>query len=378
MTLITILPALPALAGTVLYAGFIVVLTIGLLLLRRPAGGFCPSISVVVPMHNEEQGVRATLAALQAQDYAGTWEVVCVDDRSSDATAEIVTSVTDSDSRFRMVSISPDEEDVPSPKKRALARGMATARCEILATTDADCLPPPHWLTTLGGCFRPGVDIVQGPKHILGDGRFSHRYQRLEVLAFVAAEAAGFALGKPFLASAPSLAYRRTVYEAAGGFRGMEGLVSGDDDMLVHRMAKAGGRPSYAFEPSASVGTHPADTWAQVLNQRARWASNGSRYESVGYVAFLIAIFLWWSWLLVGWIPVLAGTTPGWLWWGPWALKVPFDLLFMAVAAWRFQCIAMLFPDYLWALPLQVVVAVRSAIAGHLGWFRWTREADGG
>lgn len=377
MTPLTLLPALPAFAGTCLYAGFLVFLSIGLLRLRRPRGTTLPSISVVVPMHDEEHGVRATLEALKAQDYAGVWEVVCVDDRSRDATAAIVQETVDLDSRFRLVRISPDEPPVPSPKKRALARGMEQTRHEILATTDADCLPPAHWLSTLARSFEPNVDIVQGPKHILGDGRSSHRYQRLEVLAFVAAEAAGFAWGKPFLASAPSLAYRRSIYEASGGFQGLEGLISGDDDMLVHRMAKAGGRPTYAFEPSASVGTHPADTWQQVLNQRARWASNGSRYESVGYVAFLIAIFLWWSWLLLGWIPVLVGGTPAWLWWAPWALKIPLDLLFLGLAAWRFERMGTLV-DYAWALPVQVAVAVRSAIAGHLGWFKWTREADGG
>lgn len=374
--ILVILLGLAILGGTAVYAAFLGVLSWGLLRLKRPPRNQKPSISVVVPMHDEELGVAATLTALQAQDYAGPWEVVCVDDRSSDRTAEIVRSVTENDPRFRLVQIPVAEEDVPSPKKRALARGMAAARHEILATTDADCLPPPHWLSTLGGCFEPGVDIVQGPKHILGDSRLAHRYQRLEVLAFVAAEAAGFALGRPFLASAPSLAYRRSIYEAAGGFRGLEGLISGDDDMLVHRMAKAGGRTTYAYDPSASVGTHPADTWAQVLNQRARWASNGSRYENLGYVAFLMAIFLWWVWLLLGWVPVLLGL-PTWLWWAPWAIKLPFDLLFMGLAAWRFErtdCIL----DYAWALPLQVAIAVRSAVAGHLGWFRWTREADGG
>jgi len=376
VTSATLFLAFPILAGTILYVAFLKILCLGLLRLKRPGRDQKPSITVVVPMHDEEQGVAATLAALQAQDYEGEWEVVCVDDRSRDRTAEIVRSVVERDPRFRFVQISPEEEDVPSPKKRALARGMATARHEILATTDADCIPPRHWLSTLGGCFEPGVDIVQGPKHILGDGRACHRYQRLEVLAFVAAEAAGFSLGRPFLASAPSLAYRRTIYEAAGGFRGLEGLISGDDDMLVHRMAKVGGRPAYAFEPSASVGTHPADTWTQVLNQRARWASNGSRYESIGYVAFLIGIFLWWMWLVLGWIGLFFGL-PAWLWWIPWALKIPFDILFLGIAAYRFERLESLL-DYIWALPLQVAISVRSAIAGHLGWFRWTREADGG
>lgn len=377
MTFLTWSTALLATCGTVVYLAFLAFLVVGLLRLRAPRGKSLPSISVVVPMHDEEAGVGPTLEALARQDYAGDWEVVCVDDRSADATAAIVEAFARRDPRFHLVQVSRDEPAVAGPKKRALARGMDAARHEVLATTDADCLPPPHWLSTLAASFEPGVDVVQGPKHILGDGRPCHRYQRLEVLSFVAAEAAGFALDRPFLASAPSLAYRRTAYEAAGGFHGMEHLASGDDDMLVHRMKSAGARCAYAFDPSASVATHPAGTWHEVLNQRARWASNGVRYENLAYVAFLATLFLWWCWLLVGWIPALAGLVPASLWWIPWAAKIPADLAYLTLAAARFRRLEGLF-DYAWGSPLQALIAVRSAVAGHLGWFRWTREADGG
>lgn len=364
-------------AGTAVYAGFLLVLCVGLFRLKPPPTGGKPSVSVVVPMHNEEANVAGTLEAISLQDYAGDWELVCVDDRSTDRTAEIVRSWCERDARFRLIQVDPSEPAVPSPKKRALARGMDAAKGEILATTDADCLPPRHWITTLAGCFVDGVDLVQGPKHNLGDGCSAHRYQRLEMLAFVGAEAAGFALGKPFLASAPSLAYRSELYRRAGGFHGLEGLVSGDDDMLVHRMANAGGRSVYAMDPTASVGTHPANSWREVLNQRARWASNGSRYENPAYVALLVAMFLWWCWLVVGWIPWAAGIVPGCAWWGVWAAKIPFDLAFLAMAAWRFKRWRTL-ADYVWCLPIQVPVFVYAAVVGHLGWFRWTREADGG
>jgi cellulose synthase/poly-beta-1,6-N-acetylglucosamine synthase-like glycosyltransferase len=377
LSVLSELLVLSILGGTAVYLGFLVVLSFGLLRLRRPPLAGKPSVSVVVPMHNEAENVAGTLQALSVQDYPGEWEVVCVDDRSSDRTAEILREFIQRDPRFRMVQIDPAEPAVPSPKKRALALGMDAAQFEVLATTDADCLPPPHWISTLAGCFVDGVDLVQGPKHILGTWTASHRYQRLEMLAFVAAEAAGFALGKPFLASAPSLAYRAETYRSSGGFHGLEGLVSGDDDMLVHRMIKVGACPLYAMDPTASVGTHPANSWREVLNQRARWASNGSRYENPFYVALLLAIFLWWCWLLVGWIPWASGVVPGWSWWGVWAVKVPFDLVFMGLAAWRFERWNAL-TDYVWCLPLQVAIFVRSAVAGHLGWFRWTREADGG
>lgn len=365
------------LGGTLVYLGFLAVLSIGLLRLRTPPAAGTPSVSVVVPMHDEAGSVAGTLQALADQDYQGDWEVICVDDRSTDQTAALVRAMVETNPRFRLVQVDVSEPDIPSPKKRALARGMDASQSEVLATTDADCLPPRHWISTLAGCFVDGVDVVQGPKHNLGDDRSSHRYQRLEMLALVAAEAAGFALKRPFLASAPSLAYRAEVYRKSGGFHGLEGLISGDDDMLVHRMIRAGAQPLFAMDPTASVGTHPANSWQEVLNQRARWASNGSRYESIPYVALLFSVFLWWCWLVIGWIPWMAGITPGWLWWSVWAVKIPFDLVFLALAAWRFRRWKTL-TDYVWCFPLQVLIFARSAIAGHLGWFRWTREADGG
>jgi cellulose synthase/poly-beta-1,6-N-acetylglucosamine synthase-like glycosyltransferase len=370
---------LAVMAGTVVYGGFLLALCLGLMRPRRPSRtpDPLPRVSVVIPMHDEEALVAATLIALDAQDYPGSWELVCVDDRSTDRTPEILQGFISRMPRMRVVRIDPSEPPVPSPKKRALSRGLESATGEILVTTDADCIPPPHWISTLVSFFQPGVDVVQGPKHCLGDGRSCHRYQRLETMAFVSAEAAGFSLGKPFLASAPSLAYRKSAYEKAGGFRGLEGLISGDDDMLVHRMVRAGAGVSYAMDASVSVATRPADTWNQVLNQRARWASNGSRYESIPYVALLVFVFLWWCWLLAGWIPWVFELVPGWSWWGVWAFKLPLDLAFLGLAAWRFRKWGALL-DYPWCLPVQVLVAVRSAIAGHLGWFRWTREADGG
>lgn len=375
MNILTCLILSFAAASTVVYVVFLTVLVVGLLRLRKPSPtaaspGF---VSVVVPMHDEEAVVDRTLDALEAQDYTGPWEVVCVDDRSTDRTGEILSRRAARDSRFRIVRIDPAEPSVPSPKKRALARGMDLAQGEILMTTDADCLPPPHWISTLAGCFRDGVDIVQGPKHCLGDDRACHRYQRLEMTALGAAEAAGFGLGTPFLASAPSLAYRSGIYRGSGGFNGLESLASGDDDMLVHRMVRFGGIPLYAMDASASVATYPADTWSQVLNQRARWASNGTRYESIPYVVLLACVFSWWCWLLLGWIPWLCGIAPGWSWWGTWALKIPFDLAFLGVSAWKLHRWKIL-PDYIWSFPLQVLIAVVSAIAGHMGWYRWTRD----
>ena len=75
-----------------LYVSLFLFLSIGLL--RAKKNGGQPeklwSVSVIVPLRNEEEHARRTLEALDAQDYSGEWEVICVNDRSTDRTAQIL------------------------------------------------------------------------------------------------------------------------------------------------------------------------------------------------------------------------------------------------------------------------------------------------
>ena len=363
-------------ASCIVHSLFFLVLAAGLFLLRQRTTTRTPSFSIVVPAHNEEPVLRETLEALARQDYRGTFEVIVVDDRSDDATAQIVRDVSSMDARFHLVQVESSEPDIAAPKKRALARGFDMAKHEILASTDADCRPPVGWISALASRFAPGVGIVQGPKDLSDIHSLCHHYQRCETLALVGAEAAGFGLGQPFLASAPSLAYRRELYEKAGGFTGMEHLASGDDDMLVHRMRKLPGvEVAYCLDNAASVSTPAADTWAEVLNQRARWASNGTEYENKAYVAVLALIFANWVFLLTGWIPASFGWLPWSAWLGIWIAKIVIDLIYYSLAAWRLGRMECL-PWYPLLVVPQLFIGIYAALAGHFGWYRWKARSE--
>ena len=128
-------------------------------------------ISVIVAAHDEAERLPALLNALAAQTHRSAdgdalFEIVVVDDRSTDGTADAVTSRADGfPAPLRLVRIAPDDapetvyyppglwsgeaEVAMAPKKRALTRGIAAAHHERLAFTDADTAPPPTWLATL-------------------------------------------------------------------------------------------------------------------------------------------------------------------------------------------------------------------------------------
>src|SRR5690606_11714103 len=93
---------------------------------ERSAGDDLPSFSVILPAHNEGSRLPATLAALELVRYAGGHEFVIVDDRSTDATAAIIDSFVERDSRFRRLSVEALDRRY-APKVNAVMRGLAVA-----------------------------------------------------------------------------------------------------------------------------------------------------------------------------------------------------------------------------------------------------------
>ena len=359
---------------TLVYSGFLLYCIFGALRLYRKGTQLSaefPSLSVVVPVRNEAGMLVKTLEALSRQNYSGEWEVICVDDRSTDGSGELLEDFCRQHAHFRCVHVPVNSVAVPSPKKRALMVGFKEAKGEILMTTDADCVPPPHWLQSMASNFTPSVGIVQGPKKITGPDNLLTRYQKLEVFGFVSIEASTFSMGKPLLASAPSLAYRKDLFEAAKGFEGMEHLESGDDDMLVHRMVNLpGGKVRYNLDMDSFVATPAVSSWRTLLTQRARWSSNGTRYQDKKYVTLLAGLFAFYLWLFIAPLPVLWGWMP--LSYGliPFAVKCLLDFTFLTQTGVKFKQEHLL-RDFWWVQILNIPIVVASVILGQLGLYRW-------
>src|SRR5689334_12940657 len=112
-----------------------------------------PSISVCVPARNEERNIRACVESLFVQDYPN-FEVIVLDDRSTDQTAEILDNLAKV-SNLRKVSGS----DLPADwagKPHALYQASAAARGEWLCFVDADTFLSP---TALSSCYTKAAEM---------------------------------------------------------------------------------------------------------------------------------------------------------------------------------------------------------------------------
>lgn len=191
------------------------------------------AVSVVMAARDAQDTIGRALEALRAQDLSEGWEVVVVDDGSTDSTAQIASQVADADPRFRLVSQS------SAGPAEARNRGVAEARGELLAFTDADCFPVPGWLAA-GMAAARDVDLVQGavgpdPGHPAGP---------FDRSVWVSAEVGLYETANLFV--------RRSAFERAGGFedwlRPRHGKALAEDVWLGWRVRRGGGGTVFSQE----------------------------------------------------------------------------------------------------------------------------------
>jgi chlorobactene glucosyltransferase len=212
-------------------------------LLERQPGGM-PSLSIVVPARDEERSIERCVRSLLAQRWLDL-EVIVVDDRSTDATPQILERLAREDSRLRVVR----GEELPEGwigKPWALAQGARLARGEWLLFTDADSFHDPAgaasalWLAT-----RAGADALS----IATRQELESFWERailpsiLGMILFVSGPLGAVndpAKPKKALANGQYILVARKAYEALGGHAALRGEIV--EDVAFARRLKADGR----------------------------------------------------------------------------------------------------------------------------------------
>ncbi|RMG72865.1 MAG: glycosyltransferase [Bacteroidetes bacterium] len=254
-----------------------------------------PLVTVVVPARNEAEHVAQCLTAILAQDYPrDLLEVILVNDHSTDATREIALVRALKDHRLRVLDL--PEEVSQAHKKAALTLGIEAAQGEIILQTDADCVMGPHWVSRMVDHFGADTALVSGPVRLRAQPHWLEEIQALESMGLVAIGAGSLAAGAPNMANGANMAYRREAFLAVDGFAGTESVASGDDELLLQKIARLKGRKlRFAKCRDAIVETRALSDWGRLKAQRLRWVSKARAYlnrrvnvvQVIAYLAFL-------------------------------------------------------------------------------------------
>jgi len=121
-----------------------------------------PPISVIVYAHNQAEVLQHNLPVLLDSHYPD-FEVIVVDDGSTDDTESVLTQMDQRSEHFFHTTISERVQTV-SRRKLAMLLGVKAAHNDIVLMTQAQCVPTSYdWLTSMGRLFTPEVDAVIGP-----------------------------------------------------------------------------------------------------------------------------------------------------------------------------------------------------------------------
>ncbi|KXK27162.1 MAG: family 2 glycosyl transferase [Bacteroidetes bacterium OLB12] len=192
-----------------------------------------PPVTVVVAMRNEAHNLRMLIPSLAQQTYAGKWELILVDDHSEDTSVQVAQALQHEYPQFTFTLI----KSAGNGKKQALAMGINAADGEIIVTTDADCELPPDWLADLVRSFKPTTQLVAGTVCLKNDATLFGNLQAVEFASVMAMGLGMLGWHKPVMCNGASLAFRKSAFDAVGGYTGNEHIASGDDEFLMRKIS---------------------------------------------------------------------------------------------------------------------------------------------
>jgi cellulose synthase/poly-beta-1,6-N-acetylglucosamine synthase-like glycosyltransferase len=348
-----------------------------------------PRTSVIVPARNEAAGISACLESILACNWPrGSLELVVVDDHSTDGTADVVRDVQaqhpDADIRIIEMAHTVDAAVPRGHKKRAVAEAMNASTGEILLVTDADASVPPDWIRLMVAHLEPGVGCVAGPiayHPAAGRGESGTAFTRwlgpvvaLEYAGLQGIASGAIGLGRPMVSFGASSGYRREAIRDVGGFDGLYGVSSGDDALLMQRMAyESAWRVAWCAHPGAIVRTAPAATVRAFWQQRRRWITGTVHYAPTA-LFYSLAIYLF---LLS--LPMYAVGALFWpVLWAPLGVGMGLKVLGEGVMLFRaagFFGIRRWWPLFLPAQPLQIAYIIGVVISGLTRPIHWKDRA---
>ncbi len=256
-----------------------------------------PRVSVLVPARNEADRIDACVMSILACDYpAYLFEVIVIDDFSSDDTAEHVEALIDDFGEqirlVRLARVLPSEAE--SHKWEALAWGLQAAAGSIVLTTDADCTVAPGWIASMVRAFAsPNVALVAGPVRMAPAATLLDKFQAAEFAGLIALGAGAMALGAPNMCNSANLAYRKKIFEALKLVGKTERPLPLDDELLLFRIGQHPMlRAVFCPSPEALVTTPPAPSYRAFVLQRWRWAAKGARYPGTWLGLFVRYVYL--------------------------------------------------------------------------------------
>jgi len=328
-------------------------------------------VTVIIAARNEELNIGRTLDCIVGQEYPKELlEIIVVDDHSTDNTGNIILSYADKG--VKLITLN-EGNKLNSYKKFAINKAINASTGDVILTTDADCRMGSKWiLNIIQYMERENKLMASSPVCYNEEKSYFERLQTLEFLYLIGLGAAGIGNGNPTTCNGANLAYRKSLFFEMGGFNGIDELASGDDELLLHKVAESNAdKIGFCKSKEAVVYTDAKESIKSFLSQRKRWASKSTKYKDKKVVVLGVCIWLFNLSFLLSLIFLLFGIFDG------------RELVLTSLVMKFLVELLFLYPilsfvnrkELLWNLPLLTIIhslyLVYIGVAGNIGKYDW-------
>ena len=235
-------------------------------------------VSVIVCAKNEEENVKNFIPLLAEQDYPD-FEIVLIDDASSDETLEVFEQFENQYPNIRLVKVK-NNEAFWGNKKYALTLGIKSARKEYLLFTDADCYPSSKdWISGMTSQFTLDKTIVLGyGAYDKIERSFLNKIIRFETLLTAIQYFSWAKAGFPYMGVGRNLAYKKEEFFNVNGFINHIQIRSGDDDLFVNEAANKT-NVAIVYNTDSFTYSKPKQSYKEWFSQKRRHVTTASHYK---------------------------------------------------------------------------------------------------
>lgn len=249
-----------------------------------------PFCSVVIAARNESDNIENTVSSLFSQHYpAECFEILVIDDHSTDNTLEILKKTELQHENLHVVS-APDD---CIGKKQSLRHVLQLAKGDLILFTDADCIVNENWIETYVAFANEHKGNLYFGNVIPKIDSTSSLVEKCVALDFIGILGVQNGLANShhaFSCNGANMCITKSFYQKA--YETNESFASGDDVFLLHT-AKRIDKNAVFFIPdtNAAIKTSVPSTLKAFFNQRIRWASKAGGYKD--FTAILVALIVY-------------------------------------------------------------------------------------
>ncbi|RFN59883.1 glycosyltransferase [Marixanthomonas ophiurae] len=244
-------------------------------------------VSLIVCAKNEAENLKKHIPLWLQQDHPD-FELILIDDASSDNTLEVMESFQAENPKIQIVKVK-NNEAFWGNKKYALTLGLKRAKNQRLLFTDADCEPASKdWLSTMTACFSEEKRLILGYGAYQKSSGLLNRLIRFETLMTALQYFSYAKANMPYMGVGRNLAYTAKLYYDNKGFMSHIKLPSGDDDLFVNEAATPK-NTAICVSENAFTYSIPKKSWKAWWLQKKRHITTAKHYKPLH--KFLLGLF---------------------------------------------------------------------------------------